>query len=127
MTDDVGQTRGGRESRAHGSACREAVKVHRIPRQSKGKGVVGQAEAQHEPESEDENVEEQEFEDEHEVDFEQEAPEHEDELEVEDEMEVADDVEDEMEVADEQTPPPPKKKNHVKRIREQHREETHHL
>ncbi|XP_045816908.1 proline-, glutamic acid- and leucine-rich protein 1-like [Trifolium pratense] len=105
MTDDVGRTRGGRESRAHGSARREAVKVHRNTRQTKGKSVIV------EPESEDENVEEQEFEDEHEVDIGQQASEHEDELEVEDEMEVADDVEDEMEVAEEQTPPPPEKKS----------------
>ncbi|CAJ2665945.1 unnamed protein product [Trifolium pratense] len=111
MTDDVGRTRGGRESRAHGSARREAAKVHRNTRQTKGKSVIV------EPESEDENVEEQQFEDEHEVDIGQQASEHEDELEVEDEMEVADDVEDEMEVAEEQTPPPPEKKSRKKNPR----------
>ncbi|XP_045795254.1 acidic leucine-rich nuclear phosphoprotein 32 family member B-like [Trifolium pratense] len=121
MTDDVGRTRGGRESRSHGSARREAAKVHRNTRQTKGKSVIV------EPESEDDNVEEQQFEDEHEVDIGQQASEHEDEQEVEDEMEVADDVEDEMEVADdvedemevaeEQTPPPPEKKSRKKNPR----------
>ncbi|MCI89513.1 hypothetical protein A2U01_0110802, partial [Trifolium medium] len=52
MTDEAGRKRGGRDNRAHSSARREVVNVDRIPRQSKGKGVAGQAEAQHEPEDE---------------------------------------------------------------------------
>ncbi|GAU25327.1 hypothetical protein TSUD_375900 [Trifolium subterraneum] len=41
MTDEVGRTRGGRESRAHGSARRKLVNVDKIPRRAKGKTVAG--------------------------------------------------------------------------------------
>ncbi|GAU50435.1 hypothetical protein TSUD_134900 [Trifolium subterraneum] len=50
MTGEVGRTRGGRESRAHGSARRELVNVDKIPSRAKGKKVVvaGSSEAQEE-------------------------------------------------------------------------------
>ncbi|MCI55627.1 hypothetical protein A2U01_0076878, partial [Trifolium medium] len=78
MTDDVGRQRGGRESKARNSACREGVNVDRIPRRSKGKGVGGSTtedEAQHEPQDEHEpepKLEAQHV-DEHKVDLQQEV------------------------------------------------------
>jgi hypothetical protein len=51
MTDGVGRTIGGRESRAHGSARRELVNVDKIPSRAKGKRaiVTGETQAQQEP------------------------------------------------------------------------------
>ncbi|GAU10655.1 hypothetical protein TSUD_419850, partial [Trifolium subterraneum] len=50
MTDEVGRTRAGRVSKAHGSARRELVNVDKIPSRAKGKNVVvaGSAQAQEE-------------------------------------------------------------------------------
>ncbi|GAU10645.1 hypothetical protein TSUD_419800, partial [Trifolium subterraneum] len=50
MTDEVGRTRAGRVSKAHGSDRRELVNVDKIPSRAKGKNVVvaGSAQAQEE-------------------------------------------------------------------------------
>ena len=50
MMDEVGRTRVGRVSKAHGSARRELVNVDKIPSRAKGKNVVvaGSAQAQEE-------------------------------------------------------------------------------
>ncbi|GAU17210.1 hypothetical protein TSUD_178400 [Trifolium subterraneum] len=95
MKNEVGRTRGGRESRAHGSARRELVNVDKIPSRAKGKRaiVAGEPQAQEEepqPENEEEledkieaGVEEQEDEEDLSdfFDFEEEEEEQDEELE----------------------------------------------
>ncbi|GAU36603.1 hypothetical protein TSUD_387550 [Trifolium subterraneum] len=59
MTDEVGRTRGGRESRAHGSARRELVNVDKIPSRAKGKKVVVAGSSQAQEEERQDEIEEQ--------------------------------------------------------------------
>ncbi|GAU41174.1 hypothetical protein TSUD_89700 [Trifolium subterraneum] len=59
MTDEVGRTRGDRESRAHGSARRELVNVDKIPSQAKGKQVVVAGSTQAQDEEAQDEYEEQ--------------------------------------------------------------------
>ncbi|GAU20634.1 hypothetical protein TSUD_230480 [Trifolium subterraneum] len=59
MTDEVGRTRGGRESRAHDSARRELVNVDKIPSRAKGKQVVVAGSTQAQDEEAQDEYEEQ--------------------------------------------------------------------
>ncbi|GAU39114.1 hypothetical protein TSUD_320890 [Trifolium subterraneum] len=119
MTDEVGRTRAGRVSKAHGSARRELVNVDKIPSRAKGKNVVvaGSAQAQEE-EPQDENEEQMEVETEPGLEEQQQ----EDEDDLSDFFDFGDEEEEQeqeqqVEAQAEPQPQPPQKKERKKNKR----------